>query len=146
MENSVSSGGTSFNSSNVIDANEFCNCGIPCKLQTSWTERNPGRRFYGCGRYGLSSHCDYFSWFDPPTTSQARRVIDDLMNKNKELMEEMVAQKAALLILQEKVKTQKEDLMVLKRELVEFKAHIKKLRIVIGCMVILITASWFQMF
>jgi len=36
-----------------------------------------------------------------PTTSQERRVINGHMNKNKELTEEMVAEKDALLILQQ---------------------------------------------
>ena len=29
----------------------FCLCNIEAPLVTSWTEENPGRRFYGCGLY-----------------------------------------------------------------------------------------------
>ena len=29
----------------------FCPCNIEAPLVTSWTEENPGRRFYGCGLY-----------------------------------------------------------------------------------------------
>ncbi|KAK7404493.1 hypothetical protein VNO78_05426 [Psophocarpus tetragonolobus] len=99
---------------------------------------NPGRKFQECGRYdGISSHRDYFSGVDPPTTSQARRGNNGIITELNEMVEElMAAQKKTLLILPQKVETQKEDSMVLKRELVQFKDHIKKLRIAIGCMVI----------
>ncbi|CAL1382811.1 unnamed protein product [Linum trigynum] len=41
----------------------FCHCGEPTDLKTSWTEANPGRRFYGCSRYGVRfiHHCFLFS-------------------------------------------------------------------------------------
>ncbi|XP_010424717.1 PREDICTED: uncharacterized protein At1g43920, Chloroplastic-like [Camelina sativa] len=43
-----------------------CDCGLPAKIFTSKTEKNPGRRFFGCQLYkdGGTEHCKYFKWFD----------------------------------------------------------------------------------
>ena len=40
-------------SSYTIEARSrvFCLCNVEAPLVTSWTEDNPGRRFYGCGQY-----------------------------------------------------------------------------------------------
>ncbi|XP_050215378.1 uncharacterized protein LOC126666603 [Mercurialis annua] len=43
-----------------------CRCGDLSILRTSWTEANPGRRFFGCNRYENGGRCDFFQWFDPP--------------------------------------------------------------------------------
>lgn len=29
----------------------LCRCGLPAKIVTSWTDNNPGRRFFGCPLY-----------------------------------------------------------------------------------------------
>nr|VDD04011.1 unnamed protein product [Brassica rapa] len=26
----------------------LCHCGLPAKIRQAWTEKNPGRHFYGC--------------------------------------------------------------------------------------------------
>ena len=31
----------------------FCDCNEPCRIATSWTLSNPGRRFHGCKNYGV---------------------------------------------------------------------------------------------
>ncbi|GJZ79127.1 zinc finger, GRF-type containing protein [Tanacetum coccineum] len=42
-----------------------CSCGLEAVIRTSWTNRNPSRRFYGCPT--LSPTCVDFLWcFDPP--------------------------------------------------------------------------------
>ncbi|XP_010412519.1 PREDICTED: uncharacterized protein At1g43920, Chloroplastic-like [Camelina sativa] len=43
-----------------------CDCGLPAKIFTSKTEKNPGRKFFGCQKYkdGGTEHCKYFKWFD----------------------------------------------------------------------------------
>ncbi|KAJ1399377.1 hypothetical protein SESBI_30311 [Sesbania bispinosa] len=46
MDNSASPGGSTLSSSSGFDLNRFCICGVKFKLQTSWTEKNPGRRFF----------------------------------------------------------------------------------------------------
>ncbi|KAI4324100.1 hypothetical protein L6164_023664 [Bauhinia variegata] len=67
MENSTSFGCSSEVSSSMYDC-VLCKCRVIFEVQVSWTNKNPRRRFFGCGEYdGSSSHCDFFAWFDPPT-------------------------------------------------------------------------------
>lgn len=40
-----------------------CFCGKEAQIRQSWTDANPGRRFYKCGDRWKSS-CDYFRWWD----------------------------------------------------------------------------------
>ncbi|XP_023632955.1 uncharacterized protein LOC111828670 [Capsella rubella] len=44
----------------------MCSCGLPAKIFTSKTERNPGKRFYGCQLYKVAGtqHCKFFRWID----------------------------------------------------------------------------------
>ncbi|CAN1182824.1 hypothetical protein LINPERHAP2_LOCUS36185, partial [Linum perenne] len=39
-----------------------CGCGQMAVIRTSWTESNPGRRVFGCGRYGRVGACIFFWW------------------------------------------------------------------------------------
>ncbi|KAG7558616.1 Zinc finger GRF-type [Arabidopsis thaliana x Arabidopsis arenosa] len=45
------------------DGGHFCECGKEVMISQSWTDNNPGRRFYRCGA-GRRSVCDYFRWRD----------------------------------------------------------------------------------
>ncbi|KAJ1400925.1 Zinc finger, GRF-type [Sesbania bispinosa] len=85
MENSASSGGSTVTPSSRVDLNQFCMCGVPCKIQTSWTEKNPGRRFFGCGNYGMLHHCQYFSWIDQATCERSTKVMNGLLNEKSEV-------------------------------------------------------------
>ncbi|KAK8546063.1 hypothetical protein V6N12_026867 [Hibiscus sabdariffa] len=42
----------------------LCGCGFSAQLRTSWSNDNPGRRFFGCKNHGSLVHhaCRYFSW------------------------------------------------------------------------------------
>ncbi|KAB1224386.1 Receptor-like protein 12 [Morella rubra] len=55
----MSAGGNMHSSGSVSFASDVeahvCNCGLQASLRTSWTEKNPGRRFFGCPRYGKKS-------------------------------------------------------------------------------------------
>ncbi|CAN1187485.1 hypothetical protein LINPERPRIM_LOCUS31876 [Linum perenne] len=53
-------------------------CGKSVVLLTSWTEKNPGRRFYRCRR------CNFFRWFDPSVQPRSKAVINELLRKVKE--------------------------------------------------------------
>ncbi|KAL0421249.1 UNVERIFIED_CONTAM: hypothetical protein Slati_3147800 [Sesamum latifolium] len=59
------------NNSTVVN----CFCGIRAPLRTSWTNDNPGRRFYSCPNC-KSGGCRFFTWDDPPMC-----VIPDLRRK-----------------------------------------------------------------
>ncbi|CAL1387503.1 unnamed protein product [Linum trigynum] len=34
----------------------MCRYAVPAVLRTSWTDANPGRRFFGCPNYGVQTH------------------------------------------------------------------------------------------
>ncbi|CAH9129430.1 unnamed protein product [Cuscuta epithymum] len=68
----------------------FCKCrsrtAIPVKARvwTSWIDKNPGRRFYGCPFYEKDG-CGFFEWYDEPLTDRAKHVINDLKMENRRL-------------------------------------------------------------
>ncbi|KAH1084398.1 hypothetical protein J1N35_024159 [Gossypium stocksii] len=64
-----------------------CYCGNPAKLNMSWSNDNPGRRFFGCKKFGngFRQLCRFFSWFDPPLTPRSRFVVLGLLKKLRSL-------------------------------------------------------------
>lgn len=48
-----SESGDSVNRASQVNV-ELCYCGVAAKLRTSWTDRNPGRRFVGCPAKAVS--------------------------------------------------------------------------------------------
>lgn len=87
-----------------IHGSHVCYCGIDSPMRTSWSDSNPGRRFFGCNNYGvyeclfsfiiLISSCDYYTckfqtgnacsffiWIDPPMQPRAKAVILGLLRK-----------------------------------------------------------------
>ncbi|GKC99440.1 zinc finger, GRF-type containing protein [Tanacetum coccineum] len=66
-----------------------CACGLEAVIRTSWTNRNPGRRFYGCPT--LSPTCvNFLRWYDPPMCQRSVQIIPGLLRSRNEL-EEIVA-------------------------------------------------------
>ncbi|RZB70552.1 hypothetical protein D0Y65_035499 [Glycine soja] len=65
----------------------FCLCNIEAPLVTSWTEENPGRRFYGCGLYKDrgTKGCNFFQWHDPVDNNRQKKIIVGLMKEVDEL-------------------------------------------------------------
>ncbi|KAL5190474.1 hypothetical protein HKD37_04G009908 [Glycine soja] len=65
----------------------FCLCNIEAPLVTSWTEENPGRRFYGCGLYKDTGRkrCNFFQWHDPIGNNRQKKIIVGLMKEVDEL-------------------------------------------------------------
>ncbi|CAH8390300.1 unnamed protein product [Eruca vesicaria subsp. sativa] len=66
----------------------FCFCASRANITQSWTDKNPGRRFYS------SPHgCDYFSWFDEEEcTKWQRRVLieaRDEINRKSAVIEQL---------------------------------------------------------
>ena len=41
----------------AIAGSVLCFCGLPAKISQAWTDKNPGRRFYGCERYKVQQLC-----------------------------------------------------------------------------------------
>ncbi|MBA0604749.1 hypothetical protein Godav_017391 [Gossypium davidsonii] len=51
----------------------MCYGGNPAKLNTSWSNDNPGRRFFWCEKFGsgFRKPCQFFTWLDPPLTPRS---------------------------------------------------------------------------
>ncbi|CAH8377478.1 unnamed protein product [Eruca vesicaria subsp. sativa] len=69
-----------------------CHCGLPAAISQAWTDKNPGRRFYGCPRFKRGNECKYFSWFDEEegTKWQKKALIearDEIREKNRVIEE-----------------------------------------------------------
>ncbi|PWA34478.1 zinc finger, GRF-type [Artemisia annua] len=64
----------------------ICDCGKQATIKTSWTNRNPGRRFYCC------PSCGFIGWTDPPMCCRAVAVIPGLLRARNELEEELEEQ------------------------------------------------------
>ncbi|KAG6468846.1 hypothetical protein ZIOFF_073539 [Zingiber officinale] len=59
-------------------------CGLRATLQTSWTESNPGRRFFSCSKYRQRG-CGFFLWHDPELSERSKTIINELKMHNKKL-------------------------------------------------------------
>ncbi|KAI8574206.1 hypothetical protein RHMOL_Rhmol01G0336600 [Rhododendron molle] len=78
-----------------MDNTQFYYCRKVGKITCSWTDSNPGRRFIGCERYGVTNFytldismalktrekgaCGYFVWVDPPMCERSKVVIFGLL-------------------------------------------------------------------
>ncbi|KAM7525704.1 hypothetical protein LguiA_015606 [Lonicera macranthoides] len=56
-----------------------CFCGEVAPIRVSWTSRNPGRRFFGCKKYG-NNGCNFFQWVDKDKTveEEMKEVCDQI--------------------------------------------------------------------
>ncbi|GJY38934.1 zinc finger, GRF-type containing protein [Tanacetum coccineum] len=66
-----------------------CTCGLEAMIRTSWTNRNPGRRFYGCPTLS-PTYVNFLRWYDPPMCQRSVQIIPRLLRSRNEL-EEIVA-------------------------------------------------------
>ncbi|PWA58065.1 zinc finger, GRF-type [Artemisia annua] len=64
-------------------------CGSPAIIKTSWTQFNPGRRFYCCSKWGPNH--GIIDWYDPPMCNRAVQIILGLlrnMNESQDIVTE----------------------------------------------------------
>ncbi|KAJ1375737.1 Zinc finger, GRF-type [Sesbania bispinosa] len=147
MDNSASSGSSSFLSSIHHDSEQFCKCGVQCKMMVSQTVKNPGRRFLGCGNYnGSSSHCDFFYWYDPPATKHCTKVFSGLTAKNENLMAELKSLKETMLVLQQKLEIEKADKNELALKVEAYRKKSVNLKIMICVILIPVLANLLDMY
>lgn len=68
---------------NELIAVPYCFCGIEASLKISWTDRNPGRRFFNCanGDFG----CEFFRWHDHYPGRWFNVTLTSLLTKISEL-------------------------------------------------------------
>nr|XP_009773289.1 PREDICTED: uncharacterized protein LOC104223528 [Nicotiana sylvestris]XP_016458180.1 PREDICTED: uncharacterized protein LOC107781879 [Nicotiana tabacum]XP_016497613.1 PREDICTED: uncharacterized protein LOC107816407 [Nicotiana tabacum]XP_016505081.1 PREDICTED: uncharacterized protein LOC107823013 [Nicotiana tabacum] len=80
-------------------AARICKCGVSPKLNTSWTQLNPGRRFFACKIGKKKGGCDYFCWYDDEMPTQAKNIIWGLLKRVKAFEEEKVRAKRRRILL-----------------------------------------------
>ncbi|PWA64044.1 zinc finger, GRF-type [Artemisia annua] len=66
----------------------LCACGLQCVVRTSWTNRNPGRRFYSFPTY--NSRCPFIGWVDPPMCDRSLDIIPGLL-RTRDALEDALA-------------------------------------------------------
>ncbi|CAN1777279.1 hypothetical protein LINPERHAP1_LOCUS13997 [Linum perenne] len=76
----------------------LCKCHLPTVVLTSWTEDNPGRRFFSCGRgYEVNNpRCDFFMWVDAPIEDRAKQVINGLLRKLRQYERQMKMERVGM--------------------------------------------------
>ncbi|XP_059294871.1 uncharacterized protein LOC132047915 [Lycium ferocissimum] len=62
-----------------------CKHGFLLPLLTSWTPRNPGRRYWSCPYYGGARSCDFYLWKDADIDPRSKFVIPKLVGRIGEL-------------------------------------------------------------
>ncbi|XP_075666456.1 uncharacterized protein LOC142636206 [Castanea sativa] len=83
MEASCASASASSEGSLRRRAPRMCYCPSPQKpvLVVSWTENNPGRRFYGCPNYWVGKKCKFFQWIDDEICERGKVLIPEMRQK-----------------------------------------------------------------
>ncbi|GKB91953.1 hypothetical protein Tco_0964225 [Tanacetum coccineum] len=66
-----------------------CARGLKAVIRTSWTNRNPCRRFYGCPTLSLT-YVNFLRWYDPPMCQRSVQIILGLLRSRNELEEILV--------------------------------------------------------
>ncbi|KAL8250812.1 hypothetical protein R6Q59_034505 [Mikania micrantha] len=67
----------------------FCACGKQAIVRTSWTSKNPGRRFFSCLEQGCKT--GFFGWFDPPMCDRSVDIIPGLLKSKNDLQIQLKA-------------------------------------------------------
>ncbi|MFS7952775.1 putative transcription factor GRF family [Helianthus anomalus] len=52
----------------------YCRCGRKTVIKTSWTDKNPGRSFYGC-----PAHCGFIAWSESEVYLRSKVIILKLL-------------------------------------------------------------------
>ncbi|GJT16774.1 hypothetical protein Tco_0875480 [Tanacetum coccineum] len=66
-----------------------CACVLEAVIRTSWTNRNPGRRLYGCPTL-VNMIRSKNMWYDPPMCQRYVQIILGLLRSRNELEEILV--------------------------------------------------------
>ncbi|CAI9296044.1 unnamed protein product [Lactuca saligna] len=71
----------------------MCFCRKWAIVRTSWTDNNPGRRFWGCP--DPNSSCGFIGWYDEPMCARSKVIIPGLLrtiNKLRKAMDDIKEQ------------------------------------------------------
>nr|KAJ0223849.1 hypothetical protein LSAT_V11C200086940 [Lactuca sativa] len=64
-----------------------CFCGQMAIVRTAWTDKNPGRRFWGCPKE--DSTCGFVVWIDPQMCERSKSIIPGLLRSINKLKTEV---------------------------------------------------------
>ncbi|KAM3395582.1 hypothetical protein P3S68_004588 [Capsicum galapagoense] len=94
----------------MINAEVRCKHDILLQIQTSWSDRNPGRRFWACPHYEIcATKCNYFRLRDLERVDERSKfILPRLVNKINELEKNYETVKMQLNKL-ESLKTQRHN-------------------------------------
>ncbi|KAL0681513.1 hypothetical protein Bca4012_048360 [Brassica carinata] len=73
------------------ESNMLCYCGLVAKISQAWTDKNPGRRFYGGEKIKSGGDCGFFQWFDEGEAFGWQKkalieAINEIRQKDKTIM------------------------------------------------------------
>ncbi|KAL6494493.1 hypothetical protein OROGR_031293 [Orobanche gracilis] len=94
----------------------YCDCGVRSPILTSWTDDNPGRKFFGCGFYEVYGKkcCGFFQWYDDEDFLAAKdKVIARLVKKNEEMNENNEDVKEKNQQMRNKIEDMKKELILM---------------------------------
>ncbi|XP_057793164.1 uncharacterized protein LOC131009773 [Salvia miltiorrhiza] len=121
------------------DNTMYCECEVEgqkirASIMTSWTDENPGRRFYGC-RNWKKKNCGFFDWIDEPINGRAKQVINELKNDNVKLIKVKESSMSAAIDVEAEIAKLGALMEVLKKDS-------KKMRKKIRFLTTLLFSSW----
>ncbi|CAN6166861.1 unnamed protein product [Urochloa humidicola] len=67
----------------------LCQCRMKAPRWMSWSDDNPGRRYYQCRRARSSMDCGFFLWMDAEHTPFMKNLLLDLRNAVRRLKKEI---------------------------------------------------------
>ncbi|XP_071912946.1 uncharacterized protein [Coffea arabica] len=65
-----------------------CSYSIPATVKTSWTAKNPGKKFYGCAYYEHNNgggSCGYFKWHETSGCERCDKLVRHTRNLIKKV-------------------------------------------------------------
>ncbi|TYI39424.1 hypothetical protein ES332_A02G097500v1 [Gossypium tomentosum] len=67
-----------------------CHCNKLAPRDTSWSDLNPGRRFYGCSDF-RDGGCDFFKWYDGKKCDREIELLRQLRDSERNLLKDNLA-------------------------------------------------------
>ncbi|OWM73028.1 hypothetical protein CDL15_Pgr001142 [Punica granatum] len=99
--------------STVSRGDKECHHGVKAVMLTSWSEKNPGRKFLQW-KFWKDDDCKYFEWYDNEDTKHTKDVIRCLIKEKEGLAKELKLIKEKNEILLVKLSTFEDKLEALK--------------------------------
>ncbi|KAK9928703.1 hypothetical protein M0R45_025828 [Rubus argutus] len=110
------------------DQTRYCYCGVLAKQFVSWTDEDPGRRFWSCNKYKPegNEHCNLFMWIDPPWCPRASSVIKGLQRNRNILQNQLRSLRDSKARMQVELDVMRAKEMILDEEVNESRAKENK--------------------